>query len=666
MIATIVAFVSCTPSEQPGPDKSADPSEMPSADPSEEPTADPSGEPENPSEEPTADPSEEPEEPSDEPIVPGAVSIGEKQFDSIQAAVDDAQDGDVLVLNDASYKENVKIRSKQITIDGKDKAVLTGSIELTSSAAEIYALVIEPDGSMVTAETGWDSYPYGIRVNDGGHGFIIEDVVIDMSGTKTVGSGTGILYLNATGSQIDKIGGCTILGEGERLLQAYDARLALINNQFINPYRSYGIRIGGSNVDVEIVDNTFSSENDVTNAIHLNDVQGGQIVFGNGIEDDNTYDKTFKNRVDGSATNVTFRPDITLPVSNQEPAVEVSINSLWRKANYNSWFGTGSVPDVTGENGFVKDWYRNVAMDDNYIYISASSKTDSRIVVVDIKNPDNVQIMNTSGVADGTFFTNCVRTIQNGSTTAILASNLSFEGMWAGDNDTQTLKLYAWQGKDDTPTQILNFPLDDAVRLGDKFQVYGDWNDGLIFFKNYSPGDKEDIVYIFTIKNGVVDPTPVKKRLNGIPEGWAVSAVSAYYPYTATTGIMSGWNATLAYEPDGNDFKCQYWTGEYMVDPYTRYNHGVNFFTLGGQEYILWVHILDKDSEIHLYKKVGDFVETISDPANLITARLVGEESGEDVGSANGTGDAAVRVINGVAYVAVSVPGHGIGVFEIK
>jgi len=179
-------------------------------------------------------------------------------------------------------------------------------------------------------------------------------------------------------------------------------------------------------------------------------------------------------------------------------------------------------------------------------------------------------------------------------------------------------------------------------------------------------GAKEDMVYIFSIKNGVVNTTPVKKRLNGIPEGWAVSAVSAYYPYTADTGIMAGWNAIIPYEADGDNFKCQYWTGDFQGTDYTMYNHGVNFFTLGGQEYIFWVHLLDKNTELRLYTKNGDFVETCGDSANLTTALLLGEETGEDVGKANGAGDACVRVINGVAYAAVSVPGHGLGVFEIK
>ncbi len=95
VMAAMLALVACTPKEQPKPDPSKDtteePSKSPSADPSkdasEEPTVDPSAETTDPSDE--TDPSEEISE--DPSIEPGAVSIGDKQFDTIQEAVDAAR-----------------------------------------------------------------------------------------------------------------------------------------------------------------------------------------------------------------------------------------------------------------------------------------------------------------------------------------------------------------------------------------------------------------------------------------------------------------------------------------------------------------------------------------------------------------------------------------------
>ena len=348
-----------------------------------------------------------------------------------------------------------------------------------------------------------------------------------------------------------------------------------------------------------------------------------------------------------------------------------TITPLWTKLHGDKWFGS-YVPEVATGDPWAKDWYRNVAMDDEFVYVSASSKTAAGIYAIEIGDPTNVTPLNVDGIEGGTFFTNCVRTIADGDKTYILAGNLSYNGQWEGPNDNQVLKLYVWKDRNGAPEKMLEFPVPSDVkpRLGDKFEVWGDWSDGLIFYKNYNSDDYADAVYVFTLKNGVVNPTPSLKRLNAIPEGWTYGSVSAYYPYTKDSGFMSGWNAMIPYVADGDNYVCQPWIGGgYMDYPLTCFNHGVSFFTIGGEEYIAYVHIRIKSQEqennavLNVFKKNGSFQETFADEDNLI--QCVFKEGGVGEASANGAGDLAVRVIGGNAYAALSVPNIGFGVYKI-
>lgn len=676
VMAAMLALVACTPKEQPKPDPSKDtteePSKSPSADPSkdasEEPTVDPSAESTDPSDE--TDPSEEISE--DPSIEPGAVSIGDKQFDTIQEAVDAASSGDLITLNDVAFTENIKI-DKDVVIQGNDNVVLTGSIEITGCAAAIKTLTIEPDGSVVPeGATGWDAYPYAVRINNGGHGAVLDDVYIDMTGIKGK-NGTAIFAFAAEAKNYDIIESCKIFGAGERVMQLYGARLVLRSNIIDTPYSSYGIRIGESGADVQLTENSFVSDSDIKTAVHLNNLADSRVIFGYGTTDDNTYSEEYKNKVDGVMTNTTIEPYKELPVSNAQPAAAfATIKPIWTKVHGDEWFGS-YVHEVATGDPWAKDWYRNVAMDDTYVYVSASSKTAAGIYAIEIGDPTNVISLNVDGIEGGTFFTNCVRTIADGDKTYILAGNLSFSGQWAGPNDNQVLKLYVWKDLNGAPEKILEFPIPSDVkpRLGDKFEVWGDWSDGLIFYKNYNSDDYADAVYVFTLKNGVVNPTPSLKRLSAIPEGWTYGSVSAYYPYTKDSGFMSGWNAMIPYVADGDNYICQPWIGGgYMDYPLTSFNHGVSFFTIGGQEYIAYVHIRIKSQEqennavLNVFKKNGSFQETFADEGNLV--KCIFQEGGVGETSANGAGDLAVRVIGGNAYAALSVPNVGFGVYIIE
>ena len=402
-----------------------------------------------------------------------------------------------------------------------------------------------------------------------------------------------------------------------------------------------------------------------TEADFINDLKVGESSVTFSVEEnESTSERTAV--IVLSCTGVEAPYEVTVIQAGAEEAEDPdhipAVTNIWRKGQSDSWFGS-VVPSIVGTEGFANDWYRNVAMDDEYIDVSASSKTLAGIFAIKITDPEDVVALDMTGIEGGTFFTNTVRTIENGDETYILSSNLTFEGQWAGPNDHQVLNLYVWKSLDAAPETILSFPLDEPVRLGDKLTVLGDWKDGKLFFKNYTSGDKADMVYIFSIKDGVVNTAPVKKRLSNIPEGWNVAGVANYYPYDETSGIMGGWNATLVYEADGDNYRALDW-GATAFDPNP--NHGFNFFSVKDKEYVLWVHLGESDTTINVARlEGGDILGCLNDTASYITADLIGSE-GTDVGSLNGAGDAAVRVIDGVPYIAVSVPGHGFGVFNFK
>lgn len=133
-------------------------------------------------------------------------------------------------------------------------------------------------------------------------------------------------------------------------------------------------------------------------------------------------------------------------------------------------------------DGFTAGADRNVAIDDNYIYI-AETNTTKNLWAISRSDPRNYRKLPVGTVADaGIFYLSCPRIIKNtdpeinGGKDVLLVSN-----MIEGDP-----KLYVYNNGIDADPSVLNMTTWASRRLGDTFTTWGSFQEGILFFKDFN------------------------------------------------------------------------------------------------------------------------------------------------------------------------------------
>ncbi len=133
-------------------------------------------------------------------------------------------------------------------------------------------------------------------------------------------------------------------------------------------------------------------------------------------------------------------------------------------------------------DGFTANADRNVAMDDNYIFI-AETNTSKNLWAISRSDPRNVKKLPVGTVADnGIFYLCCPRMIRNtdpeinGGKDVLAVCN-----MIEGDP-----KLYIYNNGIDSDPSPLNMTTWASRRLGDTFTVWGTLQEGVLFFKDFN------------------------------------------------------------------------------------------------------------------------------------------------------------------------------------
>lgn len=312
-------------------------------------------------------------------------------------------------------------------------------------------------------------------------------------------------------------------------------------------------------------------------------------------------------------------------------------------------------PTVTEKLSLISNTSaRNIAMDAEYFYVANHDGNSALLQAYPVSGGD-VKTMNTDGIAKGAG-THLLSGIDmlGGS---LLVSNLAIG---------QELKLYKWDSVDSGYETVLQYSVPAGTRLGDKFTAYGDWNEGILIFNDYSNKNK---AYVFAVESGVVNPVPVVVNYS-TTYGQNLAAI---YKYSESQYIWAG-VASGASQGGQNVQLFNYGTSLTDASSSTALpfvsgtsksagTHGLRFFDMYGKGFMAYLQVSDKLNSYLNICRIGSgvsFADAIASATSVYSATIA------TPGNSGIYGDVAVYSDGFVTYVAALAYGTGITVYEIK
>ena len=391
------------------------------------------------------------------------------------------------------------------------------------------------------------------------------------------------------------------------------------------------------------------------------------------------------------AENITGAPReteiIVVRKDNRAQVQKIKIVQLYKKVlTVERVWGKYSTAEAAWNSYFSgkADSDRNLAMDDDYIYVPESSGT-AKIWRIPVDGTSAVSTVNVEGVSGGTHAITCVRMVPN--TAAGVNGGKDFlMGVSLTTNDSaDALRVYSWgKGTDAAPTKASAQTWCNR-RLGDKFTVYGSLQDGALFFKDYENASSQGAFMVLRMawsevpKDGFFNP----RRTNMFVEG----GMGAYYPYPgdATNGIYTSTESSkftsftsspLSTSPNETGTFTD--AGGYYVDA-----HGFNYFEYNGKRYIAYVkNAGDGDGRFYVIEgeSTTSWADMLGSKRNVIYQAAIQEDLAFKDGdyhaemganpspktSGNSGIDCAVRIKDDAVYFAVMKQHVGLSLFKMS
>ena len=315
-------------------------------------------------------------------------------------------------------------------------------------------------------------------------------------------------------------------------------------------------------------------------------------------------------------------------------------------------------PTVTEKRSLISNTSaRNIAMDAEYVYATDNGSIPAVISAYPLDGSETKTLPNT-GIAGGTHLVSAVNVFDG----SIIVSNLA-----TGNTDgTAKLKVYKWDSVESDPVQMLSYTLANGVRLGDKFTAYGDWNDGILIFNDYS---NKNAAYIFMVGAGTVNPVPVVVNYS-TAYGHNVAAIykyseSQYIWAGVASGATTGGQKVQLFNYGTSLTDASSSTALPLVSGTEKSagSHGLRFFEMYGNSFMAYLQVTDKQNSYLNICQLGNgasFADALSSVTPVYSAKY-------DTSNNTGIyGDAAVYSDGSVTYVAALAYGKGITVYEIK
>ncbi len=301
---------------------------------------------------------------------------------------------------------------------------------------------------------------------------------------------------------------------------------------------------------------------------------------------------------------------------------------------------------------------RTITMDSKYVYLIGTDKVS--LYAIDIADGNTVTQLNMEGYdAGGMFVTSAVGTLRDGDTDVLLVSNMV-------NSTASEFVIWKWASPTSAPEKVLSYKLPETGRIGDQMSVEGDWNDGKIWFHDYTSGQK---AYAFSVKAGKIDPNPTVVSYVSSSGKTIFGNWGAVYKYADNKYVWGGPNhASVVLDIDGSTAKV---TGTFSSDYFGYPLHGIRFFSFNEENYMTYVRLTNsfQDGQMRVCGlTAGTLEESVQNPGGFYSFGL-GDPTEEEVTAnknANGIGNNVIREIDGKIYIASFVPGSGLSLFAVE
>ncbi|MEP0861531.1 MAG: hypothetical protein HRF52_08850, partial [Ignavibacterium sp.] len=177
--------------------------------------------------------------------------------------------------------------------------------------------------------------------------------------------------------------------------------------------------------------------------------------------------------------------------------VKPPLIQMWQRSvatsNLPTWFGT----DTERGLAYGKTSDGTEAVNDR-VYVVSRSGGALNVRILDAATGNDIGTLNTTGITGGTFALNDIGVTEDGK---IIGANLT------SNTSTSAFKFYYWNNETSVPDTLFTY-IGDAVRLGDKFTVVGNYSAGTAEIWAASSTTGQHKVYKWTMSGGVFNRIP--------------------------------------------------------------------------------------------------------------------------------------------------------------
>ena len=390
----------------------------------------------------------------------------------------------------------------------------------------------------------------------------------------------------------------------------------------------------------------------------------------------------FEDKLNGRKFKLEFNGTSNIVTVKVVTSGYTKITSVWQTfANFGTadFYGvkalSGTTPaTVVPASPSTDAWDRNIAMDDNYIYIARGNKHMSAeaanppiypaygVIAIKISDKtakllDRTGMYTTGETGLGAHGTTDVNVIGG----KIVACNLAN----AANN---VLKVFVWNNVDAAPSLLFSYNVGatPSPRLGDKFTFEGDLTNGKLRFFDYNANNR---YYEFTITAGVVNTTPTIVTVPGILEPSTGTTAGGIYKFSPTEYMFSGTGKqavvfnpvtlTATYKTPGAVFPSS--------------QVGDAFFTFNDKNYLAYLYATDSFKRWVVtvrpldYPTLAESLEKISTKATYINISGTAYTDIANISNGNGTGKIYYHKTSaGVVYLVAVASNQGISLLKVE
>ena len=261
----------------------------------------------------------------DEPII--VDNDGGEDFESIQSAVDDAEDGDTIEVKDGTYEEPVEINKEGLTVTSAEDAdpVVRQESDTVITVSENNTIV---NGFTIEAKNG----ATGVDLNelDGGEDVVtLTNNVVDLTGGESDGTGIDASDANGIDKRSTTINGNTFnvdAEEGERFIDDADDQLDLNAHGRSNEFNPHvALSSGNTDIALDSGDVTYALTPTIQEGITVADdvADANNVTAGGG-----TYEESVTIDVDGLTLEAAEDVNPTVETEGDEPAIVINSDDV--------------------------------------------------------------------------------------------------------------------------------------------------------------------------------------------------------------------------------------------------------------------------------------------------------------------------------------------------